>query len=102
MRRFVSTLIRPTGRTFLLTLVTGSVLTILIWTFLAPNVARAKQCFRLNAAIGDEISTIKFFEDVMEAKRKPRPGRSIFFHETSCSRDGTVHLNARYMTQLVE
>lgn len=95
MRRFVSTLIRPTGRTFLLTIITGSALTILIWTFLAPNVARAKQCFHLNAAIGDEISSIIFFEDVMESKRMPTPGRSIFFHETSCSIDGLVHLNAR-------
>lgn len=96
MRRFVSTLIRPTGRTFLLTIITGSALTILIWTFLAPNVARAKQCFRLNsAAIGDDISSINFFEDVMESNRKPTPGRSIFFHETSCSKDGLVHLNAR-------
>lgn len=96
MRRFVTSLIRPTGRTFLLTLITGSALTILIWTFLSPNVARAKECFHLNAAaIGDDISSINFFEDVMESKRKPTPGRSIFFHETSCSKDGLIHLNAR-------
>lgn len=96
MRRFVSSLIRPTGRTFLLTLITGSALTILIWTFLVPNVARAKRCFRLNAeAIGKDDVSINFFEDVMESPRKPTPGRSIFFHETSCSKDGLVHLNAR-------
>lgn len=94
MRRSMSTLIRPTGRTFLLTIITGSALTILIWTFLSPNVARAKQCFQLNG-IGDDLSSINFFEDVMESKRKPTPGRSIFFHETSCSKDGLVHLNAR-------
>lgn len=94
MRRSMSTLIRPTGRTFLLTIITGSALTILIWTFLAPNVARAKQCFQLNG-ISDDLSSINFFEDVMESKRKPTPGRSIFFHETSCSKDGLVHLNAR-------
>lgn len=95
MRRCVSTLIRPTGRTFLLTIITGTALTILIWTFLAPNVERAKQCFYLDEAIGDDISSINFFEDVMESKRMPTPGRSIFFHETSCSKDGLVHLNAR-------
>lgn len=94
MRRSMSTLIRPTGRTFLLTIITGSALTILIWTFLSPNVARAKQCFQLNG-ISDDLSSINFFEDVMESKRKPTPGRSIFFHETSCSKDGLVHLNAR-------
>lgn len=95
MKRFVSSFIRPTGRTFLLTLITGSVLTILIWTFLAPNIARAKQCFHLNAANGDEMSKINFFDDIMESKRMPTPGQSIFFHETSCSKDGLVYLNAR-------
>lgn len=95
MRRFVTTLIRPTGRTFLITLITGTSLTIFIWTFFAPNIARAKQCFRLNTVNIDDISLINFFEDVMESKRKPTPGRTIFFHETSCSKDGLVHLNAR-------
>lgn len=94
MRRFISTLIRPTGRAFLFTIITGSALTILIWTLLAPNVARAKQCFHFTA-IGDELRTINFFEDVLESKRKPTPGRSIFFHETSCSHDGIINLNAR-------
>lgn len=101
MRRFVTTLIRPTGRTFLFTLITGTALTILIWTFLAPNVERAKQCFRLTTALGDAISTINFFEDVMESKRKPTPGRSVFFHETSCAKDGLVHLNARYISTTI-
>lgn len=103
MRRLVHILARPTGRRFLLTLVIGSVLTILIWTFLLPDVTRAKQCFHLNAAVGDKIESINFFEDVMESKRLPTPGKTIFFHETSCSKeDGLFHLNARYaLTHLI-
>lgn len=95
MKRLVHCLARPTGRRFLLTLIIGSALTILIWTFFLPDVERAKQCFHLNAAVGENIAYIKFFEDVMESRKKPTPGKSIFFHETTCSKDGLLHLNAR-------
>ncbi|XP_053695406.1 lactosylceramide 4-alpha-galactosyltransferase [Sabethes cyaneus] len=34
-------------------------------------------------------------EDVQRAQQQPLEGKNIFFHETSCSGDGVVHLNAR-------
>ncbi|KAJ6647401.1 Lactosylceramide 4-alpha-galactosyltransferase [Pseudolycoriella hygida] len=38
---------------------------------------------------------IRYLEDIMEAQKKPNAGNSIFFHETTCSRSGLVHLNSR-------
>lgn len=34
-------------------------------------------------------------EDVQRAHKQPHRGRNIFFHETSCSADGVIKLNAR-------
>lgn len=34
-------------------------------------------------------------DDIMENAKKPTPGKSIFFHETSCSADGLIRINAR-------
>lgn len=39
---------------------------------------------------------INYLKDVMEADRQPNTGDSIFFHETTCSKSGLVHLNSRY------
>lgn len=88
--------LRPTARTFLIALAI-IVLTIITWMFLAPDVKDAKQCFHLKSINDDAYRTfhINFFDDMMESKKMPTPGKSIFFHETSCSTDGLVHLNAR-------
>lgn len=80
------------SRTFLLTVfLAGCMLMVTIWTFIAPSTEMAKKCFRHTAT---DIN-IKFLEDVMESPRKPTPGKSIFFHETSCSKDGLIRLNGR-------
>lgn len=99
MRRLVY---RPTIRGLLLTLVVGSTLSFVIWTFRYPDVTVSKQCFRLNPKIRDNIAHINFFEDVMRSKKKPISGKSIFFHETSCSKDGLFQLNARYLKKKKE
>lgn len=74
MTRFISTLRRPIARTFLLTLllilITGLVLIILNVT---SNAERAKVCYRLNAAIGDEILLVKDSWD-------QQTERCAFFH----------------------
>lgn len=89
--------LRPfSGRTLLFTLFLGLILTIVIWTFFTSDVTKAKQCFKLKPNhISDRSISISFFEDVLESKKRPTPGKSIFFHETSCGSDGLVHLNAR-------
>lgn len=38
---------------------------------------------------------IILFEDIFEAKKQPEPDRSIFFIESSCTRNGLAALNAR-------
>lgn len=81
------------GKIFLLTLAIGSLVTIILWASFSTDVTKAKECFRLKSI---EKSSILLFEDVMESKRMPTPGKSIFFHETSCSKTGLVQLNARY------
>lgn len=89
------------GKIFWLTLAIGSLVTIAFWTFLSPDVSKAKDCyvdFRLKSVDGGGNSeSIIFFEDVLESKRLPTPGKSIFFHETSCSKHGLVQLNARLL-----
>lgn len=50
----------------------------------------AKKCFMNNNLVWD----VELLEDIMSSEKKPQPGKSIFFHETSCS-NGIVKLNAR-------
>lgn len=40
---------------------------------------------------------INYFADILEAKKQPTPGHSIFFHETSWSTTGVVQLNSGYL-----
>lgn len=59
-----------------------------------------KQCYQdIIFQIESNSVTVKESEDrlhdVLESAKLPTPGRSIFFHETSCSVDGTIKLNAR-------
>lgn len=58
------------------------------------QIEQAKRCFvPKNNSIYDDIELL---EDVLESEKRPKPGKSIFFHETSCTEDGIVVLNARY------
>lgn len=50
----------------------------------------AKKCFMNNNLVWD----VELLEDIMLSEKKPQLGKSVFFHETSCS-DGIVKLNAR-------
>lgn len=38
---------------------------------------------------------VRYFEDILDSKWQPTPGKTIFFHETSCSKSGIVQLNAK-------
>lgn len=38
---------------------------------------------------------IKLLEDVTDSARKPRKGKTMFFIETSCSKNGLINLNSR-------
>lgn len=61
-----------------------------------PNTvtAAASASFSDNGVHGDSDS-IQYFEDILDSKWKPTPGKSIFFHETSCSKTGIVELNSK-------
>lgn len=55
-----------------------------------------KKCFRHKSVVETEANhAIIFLDDIMQAKKRPQKGRSIFFHETTCSENGLVRLNAR-------
>lgn len=98
MKRSIHMLIklRPFNlRIFAFTLMVVSAMTIVIWTIFIPDVRKAKQCFKLNVSPNVAVGSIQFFDDVIKSNRKPTPGKSIFFHETSCSKNGIVQLNAR-------
>lgn len=55
------------------------------------DIQYARKCFRGNNNINKDVISLY---DVMAADRKPQKGKTIFFHETSCS-DGVIRLNAR-------
>lgn len=38
--------------------------------------------------------SIEYFDDILNSKKQPSPGKAIFFHETGCH-DGIVNLNAK-------
>lgn len=61
------------------------------YKFAANRMKTVRKCFQLNA----KIQNVLLLEDVFEAEIKPMPGKSIFFHETSCSNDGRIALNSR-------
>lgn len=88
--------LRPfSRRTLLFTIIVVTSIIFVLWTYLVPDVKKAKECFRLKEMVGGDGPTVKLFENVLESKRKPTPGKSIFFHETSCSKNGLMILNAR-------
>lgn len=50
-----------------------------------------RKCFQSNA----QFQNVLLLNDVLEDNIKPKPGKSIFFLETSCSIDGRIALNSR-------
>lgn len=77
------------------------------------KMANARQCYRQpntvstvgsvvgfvssdnGAHSGGSGDGIRYFEDILDNKWQPTPGKTIFFHETSCSKSGIVELNAK-------
>lgn len=39
--------------------------------------------------------SIQYFSDILDDEYQPKPGKSIFFLETSCSKKGITTLNAK-------
>lgn len=57
------------------------------------KIKEAKRCFLpRDNRIYDGINLL---EDVLDSGKRPTPGKSIFFHETSCTKNGIVVLNPR-------
>lgn len=79
-------------RTLIFAILIAFMVTMIVWSFRENTVAKAKKCFQFT---DQNPGSIVFFEDVMQSKKQPTPGKSIFFHETSCTKDGLIHLNAR-------
>lgn len=50
------------------------------------------QCYLSTAK---HANAIKYFDDILDAKKQPTIGKAIFFHETRCSKNGIVKLNAK-------
>lgn len=59
------------------------------------RIKEAKRCFRpTTEKFHDNVQPL---EDILEAEKRPQPGQSIFFHETSCTTNGIIQVNARYI-----
>ena len=59
----------------------------------SKDITILKTCFIPTQRYGDDNITL--FEDILEAKKKPIPDRSVFFIESSCVRNGLAALTAR-------
>ncbi|KAL5276633.1 hypothetical protein ACFFRR_002072 [Megaselia abdita] len=55
------------------------------------------ECYKLGRPVPPD--GIRLF-DVLESDRKPRPGKSIFFHETSCPESGFMILGPRQVCSI--
>lgn len=66
---------------------------VMIWTIAECISDRWRhQCYQFD---GEFDSSIEILEDISFSERQPRNGKSIFFHETSCTAGNVVRLNAR-------
>lgn len=73
------------------------IISLSLWS--TDNGAIGHKCFSLNdESLLTTYQDIIFLDDITYSVKKPTPGRSIFFHETSCARDGLITLNARYVS----
>lgn len=62
----------------------------------SENFIVSKTCYQQKEMVVSELNTsIKYLEDILFSERQPKRGKSIFFHETSCSTNYLVQLNAR-------
>lgn len=61
------------------------------WVHQTPDL---KDCFN-NFKLSTTDNKTNRLEDVLESTKKPKLGRSIFFHETSCYKKKKIELNAR-------
>lgn len=84
-----SNFVRPHFKVILALIILLVILTISIWVTTTDD---ARKCFMHRVV---ERGSIVFLADVIKSEKKPQYGKSIFFHETSCSSKGLVQLNAR-------
>lgn len=56
---------------------------------------RLSQCYKSPDKSSHMISSINYFEDILDATVQPKQGETIFFHETTCTKTGIVQLNAK-------
>lgn len=63
-------------------------------TKIDEKIEKGKKCFKTPEEFyaGD----LEFLDDILISETQPTPQRSIFFHETSCFKNGIIDLTARY------
>lgn len=44
-------------------------------------------------------NSIRYFDDIADSSKQPQHGKAIFFHETTCSTNGIVKLNSKYVSE---
>lgn len=109
--RFI--LIRLTFSLVIACVLTITLITTVVWTrgFQKTDILRSQHEYRRQSYNLEEIVRINeakrcfepiherskthLLDDILEGDLKPNPGKSIFFHETSCIPSGTIVLNAR-------
>lgn len=56
-----------------------------------PVSVKCSECYQFTNA-----TRIELLDDILDSDKQPEKGRGIFLLETSCSKDGFIHLNPRY------
>lgn len=76
----------------LLSLISIVLLITVVSFWFESDIQYARKCFTASY-LKEQVGLVSL-SDVMVHERKPKLGKTIFFHETSCS-NGIIQLNAR-------
>lgn len=52
-------------------------------------------CYNRSISNTSSSASIVYFDDILDAKKQPTSGKTIFFHETSCTQNGIVQINSK-------
>lgn len=54
------------------------------------EVTSSNQCY-----VSKNKSSVRYLDDILDAEKQPKTGKTIFFHETTCSETGIVAINSK-------
>lgn len=60
------------------------------------SVGDAGRCYKSPKSVQDKSQRfIQYLDDILDGRTQPTPGKTIFFHETTCSNTSIININAK-------